>query len=689
MRFLAPQLLYFLPLALLPLVIYFLVLRRALKVDFPGLSLIRKVYAKNIRGRRFLRAAVLALRVLAAALLVVAFARPMLERMPGRLAGAATRDVPANVVILLDLSYSTRAEFAARPVSALLKEAGVAIVNRLAPGDRVAVGAFSDRWEGTPLAWESPAAAASRLRGYEPGWRGTAYRAALEKAFAFLAPERGGKKAVIVLTDGFEQGFKSFGTGGLGSVPGYNSDVAVYGLSLPSGVNNRWGQSVTLEGAGLLDGGAKTVPVVSARFAATGADKRAATATADIAGLRTRPRALTPQTDGTFLARWPLTSFAGNMLAGKVIAARDALPGDETIYFSCRLPRAPKLLCLSSDPQFLLRGHGGAFLQNVMGSGAAGVTGFSCQFFDLARLADLQLSDYQGVIVAGFSDIGLAQAQQLRRFVLAGGNLMLVAGPLAQPSAFRFMEDILPLRPVRAESAAGLAAPLLLPPPPDGSFNWTGYQFGDIKTTGFLLSTAAEGAKVLWRLKYRGGEYPAFAVCPAGSGRVYMWTPGIETGWTDFALRPVFPVWAAYTAALLGKTDIKASCMGTVVGGTFSLPVAEDFSGAVTLTPPSGSPREVRPAGGVYRFNGTDEPGLYRVTSRDGKAAQTMFAVNPDGAGGESVTVLQKSPPWTALKFEDPAGDFFARLGGLELFAPLMAAALALFALEFFLAGLL
>ncbi|MDD4004209.1 MAG: VWA domain-containing protein [Elusimicrobiaceae bacterium] len=684
MRFLAPHLLYFLPLALLPLAIYYLVLKRALKVNFPGLYLVRKVYLKNLRGRRFLRAAVLGLRCLAVGLLILAFSRPVLERLPGRLPAESARDVPVSAVVLLDLSYSTRAEFAGRPVSAILKDAGSSIISRLGPADKVAVGAFSDRWEGGPLSWEPPARAAARLAGMTPSWRVTDYRPALEKAFAFLGAEKAGKKAVIVLTDGFARGFKGLGPDGAASVRGYSPEVELYGTALPAGLDNRWVSSVSFNGAGLLDGGFKTVPLLSAQFGGIGRIRSGAAAAGQVNGLALRRVAITERQAGTGFASWPAGGAAGGTLTGRVFMEPDALQADNSRWFAFRVPRAPKLLCLSSDPQFLLRGHGGHFLKSVLGEN---VTGFSCLFYDLARLQDLALSDYQGVIAAGFSEITARQAELLRRFVLAGGHLLLVAGPQTQPSAFRFMEDILPVRPLRAEPAGGARA-RLVPPASAGDFDWAGYQFGDIKISGFLLSTLSDGAQARWKIKYREAEYPAFAEITAGKGRVFFWTPGLETAWTDFALRPVFPVWAGYAAARLGNTRISVRGLGAVIGEPFKLPVSDDLNGPVDYTPAAGPARQVRPANGFYEFPDTDEPGIYRVAARAYGGADTAFAVNPDSGSGESVTEPAPAPPWTVLKFQDPAGDFFARAGGLELFGPVLAFALALLALEFFLAGL-
>ncbi|MFA6584125.1 MAG: VWA domain-containing protein, partial [Elusimicrobiaceae bacterium] len=257
MKFLAPSLLYFLPLAFLPLVIYFLVFRRALRVSFPGLYILRRVYEKNIRGRRFRRAAVLALRCAAAGLLVLAFSRPVLERAPGAWRSGAVRDTPLSVVLLIDTSYSMRTELAGRTVFDMAKNAGLAVLSGMTPEDKAAFGVFSDGWEGAPLAWTAPSEAAARMASLKPGWRTTAYRTALENAYAFLASQDKGRKAIIVLTDGFSQGFKSLAPGGIESVKGYNSAIAVYGLSFPSETGNVWAESVSFNGAELLDGGLK------------------------------------------------------------------------------------------------------------------------------------------------------------------------------------------------------------------------------------------------------------------------------------------------------------------------------------------------------------------------------------------------------------------------------------------------
>lgn len=686
MKFLAPDILNFLPLALLPLVIYFLVVRRALRVNFPGLNLIRKVYERNLRGKRFLRAVVLALRCLAAGLLIFGFARPVLERAPGMMSGATVRDVPISVVVLADLSYSMRAEYAGRPVLDILKDSGLAVISRLGPGDKIAVAAFSDRLEGASPVWETPAQAAAKLTAMRAGWRTTSYRAGLEAAYALLARDNADKKAVIVLTDGFKKGFESFGTGGIQSVKGYAPNVELYATALPAALNNVWAQKISFDGAGLLDSGLRTPPLITALFGSTGELGASVTAFAEMPGTPSRRVSPVKQSDGLFAARFPLAAAPGAVLTGKSGVTRDALAADDNIYLACLVPQAPKLLCLYSDPEFMRRGHGGYFLKSVMGEG---VTGFTCRFYDLARTAELNLTEYQGIIVAGFAEIAAPQAEALRRYALAGGNVLVMAGPQSQPSAFRFIEDILPVRPLRIESVFGADRPVLFPPTSEGDFDWTGYQFGDIRAERFMLASLKQGAKQLWRLKWRGMDYPAMAEIPAGKGRVAVWNAGIETAWTDFALKPVFPVWAGYAAARLGDTGVSARQLGVNVGVPFRMPVSEQFTGPLTVTPPEGAAREIRPVNGVYEFDGTDIPGVYRVSAQKSGGAELAFAVNPDTQSGESLTEPQPLPPWSVLAFQNPADDFFARLGGMELFGPALALALALFALEFILAGMI
>src|SRR5262245_40311306 len=129
MSFLAP--LFFVAMAGLAIPVLLHLTQREKKqvVRFPSLMFVRRIPYHSVRRRKIQHWLLLAVRMAALALIILAFARPLIMRAnPNLVPGTGAREV----VILLDTSYSMgygdrfeRARAAARDV-----------VSKLAPSDR-------------------------------------------------------------------------------------------------------------------------------------------------------------------------------------------------------------------------------------------------------------------------------------------------------------------------------------------------------------------------------------------------------------------------------------------------------------------------------------------------------------------------------------------------------------------------
>ena len=140
MSFLAPALLAGLAALAIPIYLHLVQRERKQVVRFPSLMFIRKVPYQSVRRRKVRHRLLLVLRAAALALLVVAFARPLLES--GDLAAAAGVGA-REIVVLVDRSASLRyGDHWARA-----RRAARDAVRRLAPADRVTLVFFDDEVE--------------------------------------------------------------------------------------------------------------------------------------------------------------------------------------------------------------------------------------------------------------------------------------------------------------------------------------------------------------------------------------------------------------------------------------------------------------------------------------------------------------------------------------------------------------
>ncbi|HEX8138891.1 MAG TPA: BatA domain-containing protein [Pyrinomonadaceae bacterium] len=191
MSFLAPLTLIGLVLLALPVLIHLLARRRAARLDFPSLKFLRETPSFRLRPRRVREPLLLALRLAALALLIAGLARPLLFSNAGR---TRTR------VILLDasLSMSTRGRAEAA------REQARAIINRLAPGERASLVAFTSAAKVLAEATEERAVLLKALERYEPAGGAADYSAAFAAAAQMLKREPPGSAEIDLISD-FQQ----------------------------------------------------------------------------------------------------------------------------------------------------------------------------------------------------------------------------------------------------------------------------------------------------------------------------------------------------------------------------------------------------------------------------------------------------------------------------------------------------
>ncbi len=200
MSFLAP--LFFVALAALsiPVLIHLIQREKKQVVRFPSLMFVQRVPYKSVRRRRIHNWLLLMVRLTALALIVLAFARPFLQRDDLNTAvGTGAREV----VVLLDQSYSItygdhwdRARAAAQNV-----------ISALGPDDRASVVFFSS---GAEIALRSAAPGerqrlAAAIAAAKPGAGATRYAPALKVAGSILADTSLPRREVVLISD-FQRG---------------------------------------------------------------------------------------------------------------------------------------------------------------------------------------------------------------------------------------------------------------------------------------------------------------------------------------------------------------------------------------------------------------------------------------------------------------------------------------------------
>ncbi len=201
----------------IPLILHLIKRERARRIEFPTLMFLRRVSKKTIRYQKFRDLLLLLLRVLALALIALAFTRPYRD-LPAASAAAA-RAGTTHVLLLdnsLSMSYSGR--------WARAREAAAAIINQVSGDDRIALLEFSDR----TLVRMPPARDKALLKEeiekrIEPTDRSTRYIPALKAAEKTALDSGAGRRVIHLISDFQKNGWQA-GEEELSLAPGSEID---------------------------------------------------------------------------------------------------------------------------------------------------------------------------------------------------------------------------------------------------------------------------------------------------------------------------------------------------------------------------------------------------------------------------------------------------------------------------------
>jgi hypothetical protein len=518
MTFLTPLFLAGLAALAIPVLLHLIQRERRNVVQFPSLMFIRRIPYQSVQRRRIRHWLLLAMRLAALTLLVLAFARPFFRSTDlAAASGAGAREV----VVLLDRSYSmgygdrwNQAVAAARTALAGLQ-----------PEDRGSVVLFGSSAEVALRSTADKSRLEAALSGVQPGASATRYGPALKLAGSILSESALPRKEVVLVSDFQRNGWQG-----------------AEGVRLPDGAVLT---PVSLGGSGASNLSVTPVAVQRSLFSS----QERATVTAGVVNRGTQPAANVPITleiDGRGVQTQhvsvpagasastsfdPVTLPAGNTRAA-VRIGDDALAPDNVFDF-----------VLSPQPgvRVVIAERSGAAASSLYLTRALAV-GEAPRFEVVTRSADaLSAADLERASVVVLNDVavGTSTIQRLTRFVQDGGGLFVAMG---ERGAWSGPTDLLPGAPGaavdRMEGAAARLGALEYGHPVFEVFKAP--RSGDFSAAHFYsyrAVTPAPGTRVLARFDDGGS---ALLEKTLGSGHVMLWTSSLDTDWNDLPLRPVY-----------------------------------------------------------------------------------------------------------------------------------------------------
>ncbi|HEU4688012.1 MAG TPA: BatA domain-containing protein [Vicinamibacterales bacterium] len=517
MSFLAP--LFFAALAALAIPVLLHLTQREKKqiVHFPSLMFVRRIPYQSVRRRKIQNWLLLMVRMAALALIILAFARPLLDRADVPTAGADAREV----VFLVDTSYSMgfgnrwpEAQAAARDQ-----------INRLTASDRGSVVLFGSGADIQLRSTSERSRLAATVDSAAPSPSSTRFSPALKVAGSILADSTLPRREVVIISD-FQRG-------------GWRGEE---GAKLPEGTTltpvpiqstaNRGNLSVTGVTFSRTSFSDQQRIVVTAGVSnRTDQSVAGSTMTLEVGGISvgTKPVVVEPGTSGS--VAFDAFTISGRNTRASVRLSEDALAADNSFNFVLS-PIEPVHITVVD------RGNAasGLYLTRVLSIGES--PKFEAVFRQGDALSDEDLRR-SAVVVLNDVEVGVPLARRLARYVEQGGGLFVATGSRARwPQEVDALPGTVgpPVDRTRGDAARVGALeyghPVFEPfrAPRSGDFS-------SIPVYGYRNVTAAKDAQVLAR--FDAGT-PAVLERRLGRGRVMLWASTLDVSWSDLPTKPVF-----------------------------------------------------------------------------------------------------------------------------------------------------
>jgi hypothetical protein len=659
--FLAPLFLAGLAALAIPVLIHLTHRERRNAIRFPSLMFLRKVPYRTVRRQRIRHWLLFLLRAAAIALLVAAFARPLLDRVA---LGTTTLGSAREVVILVDRSYSMG--YGDRWDRAL--DAARATVDGLGPEDRATIVFFADGAEAANLRSADRAALRALLDGADVGTGGTQFGPALQMAGDILERSDLPRREAVLITDfqraGWNVGLDTRLPNGTVLTPIDLSDASPENVATTNVLLER-----------VLESGRHRL-AVAARIVAFGTAAEDLPVTLELDGVDVETRTVRLAADGSATVRFAPVTVPDRVTRGRVRIARDALPQDDVYHFTVAPVEALPTLIVqhTAAPASDL-----VYLRQALSIGRD--PPFDVRVRRVSGIGPNDLEDVAMVILADAPYPRGAVGRQLVEFVHQGGGLLVVLGRRSNANAWT------------AEAATALG---FTPGPVVDRLGGRGATFsvsdynhpvfapfsaprsGDFSASRFFRYRRWEPAATVAVLARFDDGAVALGEMQIGQGRVLVWSSGLANLWNNLPVQPVFLPFLHEVVRFLAH--YRPSPSWRTAGHVLDLsddPVARPWGPSTPLVPDGGELIVESPSGErfAHESDGTQdalalsEQGFYllRRLGDDGDGPR-IVAVNADRAESDL----------TRLDPEEFVGAIAARdgeSGGSPDFAAMLTAA--------------
>lgn len=585
---------------------------------FPSLMFVRRIPFEIKRRRRLRDRVLLALRCLALAAIVLAFAAPYLDADVAPPAAPETRH---DVVWLLDRSYSMSPPPRWDRAVAGIRDR----IEALEPGERAALIAFDDEPQIVSGLTTDRAALRAALARIKPGQGGTGLAAAFGAADEILAASGADRRGVVIVSD-----LQRSALDAAGSLPlGENVVLEIVPITGAIGAN-----TVVIDARVVPGREASVEDTLVVQVRNTGdAPRRDARIELTIDGRDAETRSLSLEPGAQRAISFPVVLSEERPTAITVRVGPDALPAGDRFHAVVAARRPLVAAMVEPDRP---RRHHGVFLEEALRLARA-------PFVEVRRVPAREVDDalLDGVDVLILDDVGLPSAsnvQAVAAFVSRGGGVLIAAGPDMDAALPAAGAGLLASSVGPVVTREGNGARIEVPARGHPIWAATGLEGGRALTPARITAARrlepGPDDRVLARLD---DGSPLLVERTAGAGRVLSLATSADPRWGTLALEPVFVpfVHAAVTHVSGGSSWRTAYTAGELIdlrSHAGSLRGASDWrryladGGAVVVKNPAGDAERIQAADGSL-FT-TRVPGIHELHRADGRGRPLRIAVN-------------------------------------------------------------
>ncbi len=686
--FLSPLYLIGLAAALIPLIIHLSRSRRTKKMRFSTTRFFTEQFLRSYRMSRVKEVFLLVCRMALFALLAMALARPFVPPRGGAgLAGSG----PRTVVLVLDNSASMGYVEEGKPLFERAQAAAHTVLGSLSPGDTISVVLAGRRDEGPEVLFPDPTDQRDEGQRAVKQLRATALGTDLSGAvgraeeLASVGRAAGRSAAIYVISDLQEGGWSE-----PDSSPALDrSEVSyfVVGVRPRQKVTNRAVTAVRYSATRPRVGVPFTIRAV---LALPEEDRKGAAVRLHVDGAKVGERTVEGRKGSRWAgARFDYTFAKAGWHSGHVEIDDDALAADNRRYFAVEMPdktEAIDVLAVNGAPSAVAHQDELFFLRLALTAAPEGQNSpFRLTAVAPAEMAD-KLDKYPLVILANVEKLAEPAVEKLEDYVEKGGSLLVFLGDKVDASFYnavlgganRRHGGLLPARlrtPAKEEDVGFISAVnyehralSIFQGPRLGTLLGPSLRFKALRVeapAGRVLMKSSNGAPLLCEKEF-------------GKGNVMLFASTCDRDWSDFPIRPAFPIWSRYVAEYLTQAPLVRDSSHFTGDTVRFRPRGEEEKGTVWIRKPDDKlVTAERDGGGSFLCADTALPGIYTVLKSDQKTTVGLFAVNveghesdltylDEGAGKEGVEKELKErlggPP--IVTYVEDAGQLGNALGG-------------------------